>query len=239
MLKIFLDESKFIFRFALMSEALSFTEEDYLKTVFHLSKEDDGHVTTNAIAESIKTKPATVSDMIKKLARKEYIHYKKYQGVNLTPVGRLAALKVIRKHRLWETFLVDKLNFNWDEVHEIAEQLEHINSPVLVEKLDEFLGHPKVDPHGDPIPDGEGHFHVGPKLLLSEMDAHELGVIIGVTDGEPKLLQYLDKVKIHLGLKVKVLDKEEFDGSMQVQIEDRPPLFLSQTISKHLTITKL
>lgn len=222
-----------------MKEALSFTEENYLKAVFHLSSERDEHVSTNAIAESIKTKPATVSDMIKKLARKEYVHYKKYQGVSLTSDGRIAALKVIRKHRLWEVFLVEKLHFNWDEVHEIAEQLEHIHSPILVKRLDEFLGHPKVDPHGDPIPDEHGNFQVGSKILLSEMDIGEVGIIVGVTDGEPKLLRYLDKVKIKLGLKVKVLDKEEFDESMQIQFGTEPALFLSQTISKHLTIRKL
>lgn len=222
-----------------MSQSLSFTEENYLKAIFHLSEASEESVSTNGLAESLKTKPATVSDMIKRLARKQYVDHKKYQGVNLTPSGRTAALKVIRKHRLWEVFLVDKLNFNWDEVHEIAEQLEHVNSPILVQRLDDFLGNPKVDPHGDPIPDTNGDFQTGPKLLLSEMDTNEVGVIIGVTDGEPKLLQYLDKVKIRLGLKIMVLDKIEFDGSIQVQYEEEPPLFLSATIAQHLTIRKL
>ncbi|MDW3191512.1 MAG: metal-dependent transcriptional regulator [Cytophagales bacterium] len=222
-----------------MQQMLSFTEENYLKAIFHLAEEHEDAVSTNGLAESLNTKPATVSDMIKKLARKEFVDYKKYQGVNLTSSGRTAALKVIRKHRLWEVFLVDKLHFNWDEVHEIAEQLEHVNSPILVERLNEFLGNPKVDPHGDPIPDVNGDFQTGPKILLSEMDTNESGVIIGVSDGEPKLLQYLDKVKIRLGLKIMVLDKIEFDGSIQIQYGEASPLFLSATIAKHLTIRKL
>lgn len=222
-----------------MSYSLSFTEENYLKAIFHLADESNEAVTTNGLADSLNTKPATVSDMIKKLARKEFVDYKKYQGVNLTPSGRSAALKVVRKHRLWEVFLVDKLHFKWDEVHEIAEQLEHVNSPLLVQRLDDFLGNPKVDPHGDPIPDIHGNFQSGPKILLSEMITNEVGVIIGVTDDDPKLLQYLDKVKIRLGLKILVLDKIEFDGSIQIQYEEEPPLFLSATISQHLTIRKL
>ncbi len=222
-----------------MQSSLSFTEENYLKAIFHLSHETEAAVSTNGLADSLKTKPATVSDMNKKLARKQFVDYKKYQGVSLTPSGRTAALNVVRKHRLWEVFLVDKLHFNWDEVHEIAEQLEHVESPILVERLDDFLGNPKVDPHGDPIPDINGEFQTGPKSLLSEMKINESGVIIGVTDGEPKLLQYLDKVKIRLGLKIMVLDKVDFDGSIQIQFEEEVPLFLSQMIAQHLTIRKL
>ena len=222
-----------------MKQALSFTEENYLKAIFHLSDESNIAVSNNGLAESLNTKPATVSDMIKKLARKEFVDYKKYQGVNLTPTGRTAALKVIRKHRLWEVFLVDKLHFKWDEVHDIAEQLEHVNSPILVQRLDDFLGNPKVDPHGDPIPDNNGDFQTGPKILLSDMVTNDVGVIIGVTDSEPKLLQYLDKVQIRLGLKIRILDKIDFDGSIQIQCEEKPSLFLSATIAQHLTIRKL
>lgn len=222
-----------------MNDSLSSTEENYIKAIYHLSAASEEAVSTNGLAESLSTKPATVSDMIKKLARKKFVDYIKYQGVNLTPSGRTAALKVIRKHRLWEVFLVDKLNFTWDEVHEIAEQLEHVESPILVQRLDDFLGNPKVDPHGDPIPDVNGDFQTGPKILLSEMDINDVGVIIGVSDGQPKLLQYLDKVNIRLGLKVMVLDKVEFDGSIQIQYDQETPLFLSSTISQHLTIRKL
>ena len=222
-----------------MNQVLSFTEENYLKAIYHLSEDEHSFVSTNALADNIKTKPATVSDMIKRLARKELVHYQKYKGVSLTETGSNIALRVIRKHRLWEVFLVEKLNFRWDEVHEVAEQLEHIRSPLLVKRLDEFLGSPKVDPHGDPIPDEEGRFHVGPQVSLSEMAESESGVISGVTDNEPRLLKYLDKVQIRLGLKIKVIEKVEFDGSLQLEIEGLSPLFLSHQVAEHLMIRKL
>ena len=130
----------------------SFTEENYLKIIYHLSNQSNP-VETNAIAEKIQTKAASVTDMLKKLADKGLLNYVKYQGVTLTAIGNLTAINIVRKHRLWEVFLVNKLNFKWDEVHEVAEELEHIKSKLLVERLDKFLGHPKVDPHGDPIPD--------------------------------------------------------------------------------------
>jgi len=142
---------------------LSLVEENYLKAIYHLSDGGHAQVPTNAIAEAIHTKPASVSDMIQKLDRKGVIQYTKYQGVKVTDAGREAALKVIRKHRLWEVFLVKNLNFNWDEVHEVAEQLEHIRSPLLIKRLDAFLGHPNVDPHGDPIPDAKGAINTKPQ----------------------------------------------------------------------------
>src|SRR6478752_3743676 len=135
---------------------LSLTEENYLKAIYHLSEDGTIDVSTNAISDALNTKPASVSDMLKKLSQKEVINYIKYQGVSLTPSGRKIALQIIRKHRLWEVFLVEKLKFNWDEVHEIAEQLEHIQSNLLIERLDEFLGFPPFDPHGDPIPNERG-----------------------------------------------------------------------------------
>ncbi|MBO6763226.1 MAG: metal-dependent transcriptional regulator, partial [Roseivirga sp.] len=136
----------------------SLSEENYLKAIYHLSNHGQDSVNTNAIAEEMKTAPASVSDMIRKLSKKKLVDYQKYRGVNISTKGKDIALKVIRKHRLWEVFLVEKLNFHWDEVHEIAEQLEHIQSPVLISKLDEFLDFPKHDPHGDPIPDDDGNF---------------------------------------------------------------------------------
>ena len=145
---------------------LSLVEENYLKAIYHLSEEGREQVSTNAIADAIQTKPASVSDMIQKLDRKGVIEYTKYQGVKVTDNGREAALKVIRKHRLWEVFLVEQLNFHWDEVHEVAEQLEHIKSPLLIERLDAFLGYPKVDPHGDPIPDAQGVIRSKPLASL-------------------------------------------------------------------------
>ena len=135
---------------------MTFSEENYLKTIYHLTTASDAEVSTNAIAEKMETKASSVTDMLKKLAEKGLINYKKYQGVSLTQDGKLAAKMSVRKHRLWEVFLVEKLGFSWDEVHDIAEQLEHIKSEKLINKLDDFLDNPTEDPHGDPIPDREG-----------------------------------------------------------------------------------
>lgn len=222
-----------------MKIGLSLTEENYLKAIYHIGEQENGEVSTNAIAESMNTKPATVSDMIKRLSRKKVISYEKYRGVSLTSRGNEIALQIIRKHRLWEVFLVEKLQFNWDEVHEIAEQLEHIKSPLLVERLDAFLEHPKVDPHGDPIPDKHGEFQVGPTILLSELEVGDEGVLVAVSDSDPRLLQYMDKIKLELGTKISVSDRIEFDGSLEIATNENLSLFLSETIAKQLTIRKL
>ncbi|WP_243389180.1 metal-dependent transcriptional regulator, partial [Flavobacterium psychrophilum] len=135
---------------------MTFSEENYLKTIYHLTTISDSEVSTNAIAEKMETKASSVTDMLKKLSEKDLINYKKYQGVSLTETGSLSAKMIVRKHRLWEVFLVEKLDFPWDEVHDIAEQLEHIKSEKLINKLDDFLGNPTEDPHGDPIPNANG-----------------------------------------------------------------------------------
>jgi len=217
----------------------SFAEENYIKTIYHLSQAGEVDVSTNAIADQLQTKPASVTDMIRKLANKEVVDYQKYQGVNISEEGKKVALEVIRKHRLWEVFLVEKLKFNWDEVHEIAEQLEHIRSSILTERLDEFLGYPKADPHGDPIPDNQGKFEAGPTVALSEMSVGEMGLFVTVTNDDPHLLQYLDKTKIKLGMKLKVVDKVVFDGSMQVSFNNETPVFLSDQITGYLMIRKV
>ena len=154
--------------------------------------------------------------MVKKLSEKSLVNYKKYQGVSLSEEGRLVALSIIRKHRLWEVFLVDKLNFSWDEVHEVAEQLEHIKSDALIDKLDAHLGFPKVDPHGDPIPTKEGTFKKSVKKLISELPVSSEGVCVGVNDSSASFLKFLDKNKIALGDTFKILDREEFDGSVSI-----------------------
>ena len=151
-----------------MENSLSLTEENYIKAIFQIGTTPESNVSTNALADSLQTKPATVSDMIKKLSHKKLIFYEKYKGVTLSASGAKEALKIIRKHRLWEVFLVNHLNFKWDQVHEIAEQLEHIKSSELVNRLDNFLGNPTIDPHGDPIPDANGQVQLGPSKLLSE-----------------------------------------------------------------------
>ncbi len=194
------------------------SEENYLKTIYHLGKQGVEAVSTNAIAEQMETKASSVTDMVKKLAEKDLANYVKYQGVSLTKVGRLTAASVIRKHRLWEVFLVNKLKFSWDEVHEVAEQLEHIKSEQLIDKLDEFLDFPKVDPHGDAIPDKEGNFAKISKKLLSECASGEEGIFVGVKDSSASFLQYLDKQHISLGDKIKILHREEFDQSVEIMV---------------------
>lgn len=213
----------------------SFSEENYLKAIFHLERKYQAGVSTNALAEEMDTKASSVTDMIKKLSEKELVIYKKYQGVKLSELGGKTAIQVIRKHRLWEYFLVEKLNFNWDEVHDIAEQLEHIKSEKLTRELDKFLGFPKRDPHGDPIPDAEGNFSVANKMLLSELGKAEKGICVGVKDSSSEFLRFLDKNNISLGKEIEVLEKEAFDGSMLILIEERE-LRISQLISNNLYI---
>lgn len=216
---------------------MTLAEENYIKAIFHLDRELQQEISTNAIADVMQTKPSSVTDMIKKLADKNLLSYKKYQGVTITDDGKKVASMIIRKHRLWEVFLVDKLNFQWDEVHEIAEQLEHIKSSELIDRLDAFLGFPEVDPHGDPIPDKEGTFKKTQKVLLSEMQVDQEGVCVGVKETDPSFLQYLDKIQLHLGSKVKVLEKESFDGSLQLE-SDGNSLFISKPVAENIYIKK-
>lgn len=198
---------------------MTLSEENYLKAIFHLERDHKDGVPTNAIAEEMNTKASSVTDMIKKLSEKSVLAYKPYQGAKLTDQGVLHATSVIRKHRLWEYFLVDKLNFSWDEVHEIAEQLEHIQSDKLIRELDKFLGYPKTDPHGDPIPDEKGNIFVEEKSLLSEFKSGEKGICVGVKDSSAPFLQYLDKNNISLGKEISILGREEFDGSMSISLD--------------------
>lgn len=213
----------------------SFSEENYLKTIFHLERINPKGVSTNAIAEQMETKPSSVSDMIKKLSDKNLLNYRKYQGVKLSTTGKETAISVIRKHRLWEVFLVEKLHFNWDEVHEVAEQLEHIRSEKLTKELDRFLNFPKQDPHGDPIPDARGNFEILHKDLLADLEKGETGICVGVRDSSPAFLQFLDKHKISLGKEIRILEKEAFDQSMKIRIEDEE-LRISNLISGNLYI---
>ena len=221
-----------------MEKSLSLTEENYIKAIFQIGTTPESNVSTNALADSLQTKPATVSDMIKKLSHKKLIFYEKYKGVTLSASGAKEALKIIRKHRLWEVFLVNHLNFKWDQVHEIAEQLEHIKSSELVNRLDDFLGNPTIDPHGDPIPDANGQVQLGPSKLLSEMTSYENGIIVGVKNEDPLLLQHLDKINIRLGLHIEVTEVNDFDQSMQVKFADLGTLFLSEKITSQILIAK-
>ena len=213
----------------------SFSEENYLKAIFHLQKKYSGGVSTNALAEQMETKASSVTDMVKKLSDKELVKYKKYQGVKLSEKGKKTAVEVIRKHRLWEVFLVEKLHFSWDEVHDIAEQLEHIKSAKLTNELDNFLGHPKRDPHGDPIPDAKGNFRIANNLLLSDLEKGQSCVCVGVRDSSSEFLRYLDKNNIALGKQIEIVYKEEYDQSMLVKVEEKE-LRISQTVSNNLFV---
>jgi len=214
---------------------LSFTEENYLKAIYHLSDGGAKSVLTNELAEVMNTKAASVTDMIKKLSLKQWVRYEKYYGVNVTSKGKSAALLVIRKHRLWETFLVRKLAFSWDEVHEVAEQLEHIHSAHLIDKLDEFLEFPQADPHGDPIPDSKGRFKVQPHVELSQLKSGYYGVIAAVKDSDSNLLKYLDKIGARPGTKIKVLGRENYDESMHILIDNKK-IFVSRKVSKNILV---
>ncbi len=216
---------------------LSYTEENYLKAIYRLSEGGTKAVLTNAIAEAMRTKAASVTDMVKKLSGKNLISYEKYYGVKITRGGRNAALMVVRKHRLWETFLVEKLNFSWDEVHDVAEQLEHIQSSLLIEKLDAFLGYPTVDPHGHPIPDKNGKIQEVECVLLSELDIRKKSSIRSVKDGSPSFLQYLSKIGIYIGASISVLEKVEFDGSVEVLIDGKKKAFTSRDAAMNLLVT--
>jgi DtxR family Mn-dependent transcriptional regulator len=210
------------------------SEEDYLKALYHLEM-DFNAVSTNSIAEYLDMKPSSVTDMLKKLSEKKFINYQKYKGTSLTKKGKLIALSIIRKHRLWETFLVEKLGFGWDQVHTIAEQLEHIKSDELIENLDNFLGNPKYDPHGDPIPSKDGNIEKMNQKILVELKASQKGIITGVKKGTASLLNYLDKEKVKLGDSIKVIEILKFDGTYIVEINKRKLTF-SEKICQNLLL---
>ncbi len=212
----------------------SFTEENYLKAIYTLIELNRDAVTTNAIAEKMCTTAASVTDMLKKLSDKKLINYQKYQGVTLNAKGEKVALAIVRKHRLWEMFLVEKLDFKWDEVHDIAEQLEHINSDKLIEQIDKFLHHPKVDPHGDPIPDAKGKFQIQKSVELSKFKKNEVCIITGVANHSSKFLQYLDKSGITLGNEIRIKELIEFDRSLQININKRKTIFISNDVAKNI-----
>ena len=211
------------------------SEENYLKVIYHLSQVSPKGVNTNAIAGMLETKASSVTDMLKKLSDKDLVSYQKYQGVTLTEKGFLSAKMIVRKHRLWEVFLVDKLQFSWDEVHEIAEELEHIQSMALIDKLDSFLGYPDFDPHGDPIPNRQGEIKKTVKLLLSEAELQREYHCVGVKDSSSEFLKYLDKQKIALGSIFKVIEKESFDDTLTVEINAQEKI-ISNKIANNLYV---
>ncbi len=211
------------------------SEENYVKVIYHLSHAAPKGVNTNAIAGMLETKASSVTDMLKKLAEKDIVSYLKYQGVTLTDKGFHLAKMIVRKHRLWEVFLVEKLYFSWDEVHDIAEELEHIKSESLINKLDSFLGFPDFDPHGDPIPNADGEIKKMSKLLLSEVELNKEFRCIGVKDSSSDFLKYLDKQKIALGSTFVVKEKESFDDTLLVEVNSKE-IMISNKIATNLYV---
>ena len=212
----------------------TFTEENYLKAIYHLSLQS-ASVSTNQIAASLNTKAASVTDMLKKLADKQLINYARYQGVTLAPRGEEIAISIIRKHRLWEYFLVEKLSFKWDEVHDVAEELEHISSKELIDRLDDFMGRPRFDPHGDPIPDVNGKFNTYQLKPVSALLVDESGIISGVREHSAAFLQYLEKIELTIGKKIKVAEIAGYDHSVVVQLNDQK-VHISREVANNLLI---
>ena len=214
---------------------ITLAEENYLKAILSISLNEDGKVSTNAIASEIGTSAASVSDMLKKLQEKKFIKYEKYKGVELSELGKNKAINILRKHRLWETFLVNNLGFNWGEVHDVAEQLEHIQSSELIDRLDIFLEHPKFDPHGEPIPNKEGKIASTNTTPLNELQANTKGKIMGVSLDEKDFLDYLTKLNITIGTEITLLEKISFDKSLSIKIENTKQ-HISSDVAKHLLI---
>jgi DtxR family Mn-dependent transcriptional regulator len=212
----------------------TFTEENYLKAIYHLAW-PAGSASTNQIAAALNTKAASVTDMLKKLADKDLINYTRYQGVSLTANGKKIAISIIRKHRLWEYFLVEKLHFKWDEVHDVAEELEHISSKELIDRLDDFMGNPQYDPHGDPIPDCNGHFKMNELKPVSILSVNQKGTVSGVKDHSTVFLQHLEKLQLTIGKKIKVTEINKYDHSVTIQSDDKK-IYISREVADNLLI---
>jgi DtxR family transcriptional regulator, Mn-dependent transcriptional regulator len=216
----------------------SFTEENYLKAIYKLQESNGETVATSALAQVMGVHAPSVTDMLKRMALKKLVSYQKSRGVNLTEKGKRVAVSIIRNHRLWEVFLVDKLGFGWDEVHNLAEELEHIKSDLLINRLDAHLGYPKADPHGDPIPDAYGLLPKSKAVVLSTLKVGDHGTFTGVTDHTTSFLNYLDKAGISLGDSIKIKAIEEYDQTYTLQIKAKKEMTVSYKVANSLLITK-
>lgn len=217
---------------------LTNAEENYIKAIFKL-QDGTAVVSTNAIAYDLDTKPASVTDMAKKLKEKKLIDYEKYQGITLTAEGRRYALQIVRRHRLWECFLVDKLAFSWNEVHEIAEELEHVKSEKLVNRLSEFLGNPTTDPHGDPIPDAQGKMSKSKQLISLDKATAKRLEVAGVSDQSSSLLEFLNAKGIRLGTQIEIIERYDFDNSVEIKIKNQSAFTISEQVSKTIMVKSL
>lgn len=213
----------------------TFTEENYLKTIYHL-QQTSGTVSTNDLASSLRTSAASITDMLKKLRNKKLISYKAYYGCTLTTKGESFALSIIRRHRLWEYFLSQTLGFGWDEVHEIAEELEHISNEKLINKLDEFLNFPRTDPHGDPIPDSKGKIEKQILISLSNLPEKKMAVVTQITNQSTEVLELLEEKNIQIGTQIEVLRRFPFDESMEIKTDKKHLSNITKELSKIIFI---
>jgi DtxR family Mn-dependent transcriptional regulator len=213
----------------------SSSKEDYLKAIYHLQAQE-GVVTTNELAGELQTRAASVTDMLKKLKQQKLLNYEPYKGFRLSAEGKKVAVQVVRKHRLWEFFLVEKLHFEWDEVHEIAEELEHISSRKLIERLDEYLGHPKTDPHGDPIPDSTGKLQRATQISLSDLSLHLSAQVSGIGDQSSEMLELLRHKNIRLGTILEIKKKFSFDESIEIKIRHGATVTVSGQLAKNIFV---
>jgi DtxR family Mn-dependent transcriptional regulator len=212
----------------------STSEENYIKAIYHLQKE--GSVTTNELAAELQTRPASVTDMMKKLRTKKLVHYEAYKGFRLAPEGRKLALIIIRRHRLWEFFLAEKLKFSWDEVHAVAEDLEHVSSKKLIDKLDEFLGFPRYDPHGDPIPDANGKIETSKQVCLADLPLNKTALVCYVSDQSTEMLELLSHKKIGIGTRLEIKKKFNFDQSLEIKVRQQPATTISGDLAKNIFV---
>jgi DtxR family Mn-dependent transcriptional regulator len=211
------------------------SEENYIKAVFHL-KGDQRQVSTNELAELLRTKPASVTDMLKKLRTKKLLQYERYQGFRLSAEGRKLALGIVRKHRLWESFLSDKLRFNWDEVHDVAEQLEHVRSQLLIDRLDEYLGYPRFDPHGDPIPDPQGRMENARQVSLSECPPLSVVTVSHVANQSTEMLEILGHHRIAIGTRLELRRKFPYDRSIEIKVRNKPAIVISEPVARNIYV---
>ena len=221
-----------------MQSNFTTTEENYIKAIYHL-QQPSGSVTTNELSASLHTKPASVTDMLKKLKAKKLLHYEPYKVFQLSTEGKKVALTIIRRHRLWEYFLVEKLGFGWDEVHEVAEELEHVGSKKLIDKLDAYLNFPKFDPHGDPIPDSNGKMSTIQQVCLTELQLNKPAQVVSVGSQSSELLDLLSHKQISIGTKLEVKKKFVFDASVEVKVKNLAPVNISEQLAKVIFVKML
>ena len=213
----------------------SISEENYIKSIYHLQQQNDT-VTTNSLAQEINTRPASVTDMLKKLQVKNILEYEKYKGFRLNATGNKVALNIVRRHRLWEYFLVTKLGFEWDKVHAIAEELEHVSSIELIQKLDTFLNYPQTDPHGDPIPDKNGKVPNIKQLSMAEVAEKKTVIVSSVSNQSTEMLELMKHYNLGIGTEVKIIKRFSFDGSVEIKVAKQVPCILSEQVAKNIFV---